>query len=127
MKKGFTLVELLAVMTVLSLIIVLISSNVLKTKSKADEKAMDIEKQNIIDASVSYYMAANSKYAEGDIENKTCKITLKTLRDTKYYEADKYIGNINDNTYVAITASNGSISARIIKDSEASSIAKCTF
>ncbi len=67
-KKGFTLVELLAVIVVLAIIIVIAAPQVLNAMNDAKKKSFQLEGQRVIDAAISTY---TSNQLVGN-PNKTC-------------------------------------------------------
>lgn len=84
-KKGFTLVELLAVIAILAILVILALPNVINLYTKAKKQAFVAEAQNVI-------KAASSKFVEGSLTgNNITKIssdddTLNlTNKNVKYY------------------------------------------
>ena len=64
-KKGFTLVELLAIIVVLAIIALLAVQAVLPTLDKAKKQLFALEAQRAIDAAQSYFLTASVTGAEG--------------------------------------------------------------
>ena len=101
-KKGFTLVEVLAVVVVLAIIMIIAVPNILDSLNSAKNKISDIERSHIVDASETLMLEALSNdisvddfndlfYAENcnDIYNKivgkTVKTTVAKLRSEKLF------------------------------------------
>ncbi len=78
MKKGFTLVEILAVIVILGIIMVIGSIAVVNILNNSDEKNLITEGEKLAEAAKLYYDAENMS---GDI----C-ISLNTLVDNGYYQ-----------------------------------------
>lgn len=88
-EKGFTLVEVLAIIILISLLTILITPNLLKLRNKVDDKRIK-EVNDIIISKAKYYVSSNelkdeiksvaagSKYA----------ITLSDLEEDNYLEED---------------------------------------
>ena len=83
-KKGFTLVELLAVIVVLAIVMLIDVQAVLPQMEKARRQAMVLEGQTIIEAAQSYYISEALK-ASGDglpTTNNTYKcVKISTLEN----------------------------------------------
>ena len=56
-KKGFTLVELLAVMVILAIIVVLVTPNILKTLKNTRKNALVVYSRKMINLTKQYYQA----------------------------------------------------------------------
>jgi len=103
-KKGFTLVELLAVIVVLAIVMVLATTTVLPYMGKAREEAFRLEATNVVKSAES----AVDLYSLGEIKLKnnanSCKnseknticFTVNELIDLALYEGDKdvYSGSV---------------------------------
>ena len=89
-KKGFTLVELLAVITVLAIIITVAGSSVYKLVNKSKEQTGEEMRNSLKEAALNYVMGnihldkcppvdANKEYTESEINNlpSSCKTTIK--------------------------------------------------
>ena len=91
-RKGFTLVELLAVIVILAIILLLVIPSVLRSYDNSKEELFGVLVDNICTSSELYYKEAKS----GLIENKMtcttvesteqCTITLKELQKKEYLE-----------------------------------------
>lgn len=77
MKKGFTVVELLAVVVILSLLVILIMPNILNNVNNKREDVSDSAKKMIYDAT-DIYMKENSEIYPSTKESVHC-IKLETL------------------------------------------------
>lgn len=60
-KKGFTLVEVLVTLLIVSLIFIYVLSNIGETLSLSNEKAYEITKQNVLESANTYILECNSK------------------------------------------------------------------
>lgn len=88
MKKGFTLVELLAVIVILALIMTFAIPSVLKSRNASLEKISEIEVKNIKDAAI---VLATDVDTSGNVQNECNKLSLSCT-----YSADgKSIETIN--------------------------------
>ena len=66
-KKGFTLVELIAVIVILSLILALIVPKVFQTIDESKKKSCDIQLKYIVDAASTYFV--KNRYNRVDVNN----------------------------------------------------------
>ena len=113
-KKGFTLVELLAVIVVLGIIMVIAGSNLLQTKKTANiEEAKKMEKM-IEDLGPGIYADEKLRNSDGDFmdyykKNTSFYITKEILKNAGYLKSD--IKNPNGNetceAYLLIEPANG--------------------
>lgn len=103
-KKGFTLVELLAVIVVIAIIAVIIAPNVIKLFNKSKDKSYDILINNIRTAGENYYqeceygdLSNTSKYGElkCTINNNATTVSLGKLVELGILKAS---GNNNSIT-----------------------------
>ena len=69
-KKGFTLIEILAVVAILGILSLIAVPNVLKYLKTSQEQAMIIQENNIADAANLY----NEDYCIHPIGNRTCEV-----------------------------------------------------
>ena len=114
--KGFTLVEILAVITILSLIMVFVVPNFLSLLNKSKASTIDIQKQMIISAARLYVEDCNN------LQNKnvTCNFTVtdgKTIIDLNDLISNGYINEVKnkDKTCNAtITVKNEKYSVKLI-------------
>lgn len=81
-KKGFTLVELLAVIVVLAILILLAIPAVTAMMDKARKNAFEVEVENVIKVTKSWYA---SRELESISTNEDC-ITVKDLIDLNYLD-----------------------------------------
>ncbi len=114
--KGFTLVEILAVITILSLLMVFVVPNFLSLLNKSKASTIDIQKQMIISAARLYVEDCNN------LQNKnvTCNFTVidgKTIIDLNDLISNGYINEVKnkDKTCNAtITVKNEKYSVKLI-------------
>lgn len=87
-KKGFTLVELLAIIVVMGIVAVLVAPNIIKSFKKSKEKSYDILIKNIETAGENYYLECENgdlsdsrKYGNlaCSISNNNTSVTLENL------------------------------------------------
>ena len=83
-KKGFTLIELLAVIVILGIILVIATTNVIKSISTSREKAKYTAAKEI--GSIAEAYIATEGVKENDEENKC--VDIKTLIEKGYLEKD---------------------------------------
>ena len=101
-KKGFTLVELLAVMVVLSLILVLVAPNVLNSMNNSKKNAMVIYAKKMI--STAKENVEGGKLS-GDITSSNIASTKYMIKGTLATDQDQYVGcvvvggTMNSTTY----------------------------
>ena len=84
MKKGFTLVELLAVITILGVIALIITPTVENSNKKIKQKAYEEQKEALL-ISLKDYRTSHLKYF---VATDTISITLKQLKDSGYVDYD---------------------------------------
>lgn len=96
MKKGFSLVELLAVVVILGLIVLISIPIVSSSINKAKEEARDIQIQEIIKAAKKY--AIKNSYILPTIEGNTKKLDIQNLIDENYIDADEIIDPVTEKT-----------------------------
>lgn len=82
MNKGFTLVELLAVIVIIAVIVSITTVTVKDVLKKSKSDLTDIQKKNIEDAAEQYYLR------EGMTKNITC-VNVSELLEKKYFDATK--------------------------------------
>ncbi len=119
-EKGFTLVELLAVIVVLGIIMVVAGTAVLKTKKDANEKeAVQIEESitKLGSSIYSYEVLSGNKDDEnyfykaykGINEDESIYISISELKDTGYLTSDKIknpAGGDDCQGYLEVTRTN---------------------
>lgn len=108
-KKGFTLVELLAVIAILAILMLLITPNVLKLFTQGKEDAFRTQVQRIWKAAEQEYLTASMRgenpgpycYAGSDTDNQLSITENKKLYYYVTYEAEGDISvlKVSDGTY----------------------------
>ncbi len=91
MKKGFTLVELLAVIALLSIIILIAVPSITKLRQSAVEKERENQIKEIESAAVFYVQDEIIEISE----DTTISVTVKMLIDTGYVKANVESGKTN--------------------------------
>jgi len=88
-KNGFTLVEVLAIIILISLLTILITPNLLKLRNKVDDKRIE-EVNDIIISKAKYYVSSNDLKNEIKSVSSGSKyvITLSDLEQNNYLEED---------------------------------------
>ena len=71
-KKGFTLIEILAVIAIIGLLAGIVTMNVTKTGSKAKERLLLTKIKNIEKAAVLYGQDNRNKFTNNDTNNELC-------------------------------------------------------
>ena len=87
MKKGFTLVEVLAVIVVLSIIAVIIFPKISNSTSKAKDKAYDVQINALKEAAKKYVVTKNTNALPSDANVVSC-ISFSTLMMEGIIETD---------------------------------------
>lgn len=100
-KKGFTLVELLAVIVILAVVILVAVNNVIPQMNKAKAGAFKTEALSFLDGAEQYYTSQQMTGKDFNETNKAGEklegVTIKYLVDNKYVKSadvDKYTGCI---------------------------------
>ncbi|MBE6161904.1 MAG: type II secretion system protein [Firmicutes bacterium] len=93
-KKGFTLVELLAVIAVLGIIIGIATMNVISAINKSKSETQKEMIGNLKEAAVSYAVDHNYKITKSSTDDcfknsDTCVISVDTLKNNGYFEDNK--------------------------------------
>lgn len=101
-KKGFTLVELLAVIVVLAVIMLLAVNAVIPQMNKARKNAFVTEAQSVIDAASTYYQNA---MLTGENDNITAAGGCVSVEDLKGEYLDKDDDNFTGSVNISIDAS----------------------
>ena len=87
-NKGFTLVELLAVITILSIILVIAVPNVLKTIDDTKEKARYMAAKDIVEIAAAY-MEAENKCIDNSTKSTTlCKGANGVMKPNVYVDVE---------------------------------------
>lgn len=87
-NKGFTLIEVLMTLTIVALIMIIVLTNIGSTLSLSNEKAYELTKSNIINATKKYMLECDNNLIECNIKrnkNKT-EITAKNLIKAGYFK-----------------------------------------
>lgn len=92
-KKGFTLIEVLAVISILSMIAIIVTISVESMLKKTDDSSNDIQRE-LIEAAAKEYSIDNC------ID--TCSVSINKLINEGYLESDK-VNNIDLNQTLNIT------------------------
>jgi len=97
-KKGFTLVELLAVIVILALLIVVVANTALPAMNNAKRNTLETYTKRVMDQAKGLFMSSG---------NKTCGTTACTLTDimgadanTEQYEASITVSYDTTNGYI---------------------------
>ena len=108
MKKGFTLIEMIGVMVILSLLLMLVMPNVINYIKKGGD-IKDSATKEILYTAAKKYMKDNKNEFKEDKNNTYC-IKVNTLSNEGYVESpitlsssDKDITNNNSTTSVKVT------------------------
>ena len=96
MKKGFTIIELLAVITIISLILLLVVPTVTNLISNSEEKGYNIQIKSIKDAAINFTLENYSLFASSD-KFDSFTIDLKLLKDLAFIDYE--IKNPKTNKY----------------------------
>ena len=97
-RKGFTLVELLAVIVILAIILLIAVPNILGVINQSKEKAFEISVKKAFDA-VNYKIMLAKSIKSGDL-NSLETIDAKNLTGTwKYEDETIYLCNVSDGKY----------------------------
>ena len=117
MKKGFTIVELLAVITIIGVLIVLVVPSVNNLIIKTEENGYTFQINSIKDSSVNFTLE-NIDVLLSDNKYESFTIDLKTLKDLAFldYElknpkTNKYF---SDDTQITLTRNKGNYNATIL-------------
>lgn len=82
-KNGFTLVELLAVLVIVSIITLIATPNIVNLMKQSREKEFIAEAQNMVDSAKAMYKNEQKRAALGcKDENPTCRIAISKLDKT---------------------------------------------
>ena len=103
-KKGFTLIEVIIVLLLISIITLLITPALLNTGTASKEalkiskiNAIKVAAMNYVENDVNKYSDCNSLSKQTDIKS-NCKITLEKLINEDYLDKDKDVNTIMDPT-----------------------------
>lgn len=98
MKKGFTLIEVMAVVVIISLVCLLTFPNIVNQIKKSKDANKDNVEKVVISAAKRYVNDNIDKYSEGDY----C-IAVQTLIDNDYLKEDIVNGEENDITDYSVS------------------------
>ncbi len=88
MKKGFTLVELLAVIIILSIILVIVIPTVKDAIEDSKQKAYNVTVESIEEAAKSYLYMNSSLYRDEFTANGYITIDIQLLKDEGFLKSD---------------------------------------
>ena len=94
MKKGFSLVELLAVIVILGLVVLISIPIVNNSINKAKEEAREVQIEEIIKAAKKY--AIKNSYILPEVAGTYSHIEVQTLIDENYIDTDKIIDPVTE-------------------------------
>ena len=86
-RKGFTLVELLAVIVILGIIMTIATTSVIKNINDSKEKAKYIAAKEIVEMSEAYFATSAERDENGKISDGTC-VEVETMIAAGYIESD---------------------------------------
>jgi prepilin-type N-terminal cleavage/methylation domain-containing protein len=107
-KKGFTLIEILAVITIIGILGIITVSNIYENQTNSKSKLTEIEKNNIISAAKNYAASNITKLPQNVGDSIT--VDVKTLIDDGYLEEES--DYINRNVIIEIDE-NGNLSYKL--------------
>lgn len=87
MKKGFTLVELLGVFSIMSMIVLIAVPTVTNLLKQADQDQYENFKSDVFLAAEAYVSSNNDKYLELKEVGKTSYVTIRTLLYADYLDS----------------------------------------
>ena len=124
MKKGFTIVELLAVVAIIGILLILIIPTVNTLISDSEDKSYNFQINTIKDAGINFtlenidVLLSNDKYESFVIDLKTLKDLAFVDYELKNPKNNKYF---SDDTLIILTSKNGNYKAEVL-DFDSSSI-----
>lgn len=111
MKKGFTLVELLAVLVILGVITLVAVPNVIKTNQQSAEQNYEEFKKTIENAAEVYMETHIDKKPKNNAD--TVTVTVSDLKEYGFINRNlinpKTANEVNDNDYVKVEKDNGTL------------------
>lgn len=117
MKKGFTIIELLAVVTIIGIITLLIVPSVNTLISNSEDKSYNFQINTIKDSAINFTLE-NIDVLLSDDKYSSFVIDLKTLKDLAFIDfkiknpkTNKYF---SDDTLITLTSNNGNYKAEVI-------------
>lgn len=98
-KKGFTLVELLAVIAILAILVIIALPNVINLYNKAKKHAFIVEAQSVIKSATSKFIEESSQNRElTTISSDNDSLNLTNKKVKYYIELDKSTGKVKKYT-----------------------------
>ncbi len=79
-KKGFTLVEIIAVIALIAVVMIIIAPNLIKTLGDSTTKAMKIQEKEVAEAGLLYL----EDHCKNPIENKRCDLEDILINESDY-------------------------------------------
>lgn len=112
-KKGFTLVELLAVIAILAILILLVTPNILKMFNEGKESIFVQQAQRVMEASNTKFMSVSLKnpgaYVFSNLDGAAATTNLNLTNDSVTYCVK--MDNEGNITYIHVTSETYSIKA----------------
>ena len=78
-KKGFTLIELMAVIIILAIILAIVVPKVFKSIDESKKRACNVQMNNITDAAATYFTKYRYNDADSGIMMKRLKVPMEQI------------------------------------------------